>query len=239
MFKKIFCLVMFLFLSLLLIQNVRDFVADRILFPIVNTQAEKSNNPELMLYAARLKFYITDYDRTKEIIAKILKTPNIKNNKKVYEKSYLILGHTFYEEHDYANAFKAYYLLLKSEPRNKDALRKSVRILMAGNKAEAAIPLINYYLSKKPNDPFALVERCAVYTRLGKLIDAGRDCETAVKARRGYARGLYDYAVALDRIGFKKEAADYFKQATLRSKHIKPREEIEADMLNAGKESQD
>lgn len=235
MFKKILCLVMFSFIALLLIQSIRYAVVDKVLFPIVNAQAEATHTPESLLRAAELKYYIGKSSETKEFLAQILKIPDIKKHTKVYNRAYLLLGHTFYEEYDFNNAFKAYYLLLRNDPKNKDALRKSVRILMATGKPEVALPLVNRYLKEKKEDPFALTERCAIYTRMGKLMEAGADCQTAVKARRGYTRALYDYAVVLNNIGFKKESEDYFRQAKLRDKFIKSREEIEADMLNAGK----
>lgn len=231
MFKKIVYLVVLIILSSCVIENVRVTILNKCIFPFMYKAAQKKSDFKALNRCGQIKYMAGEYDEAKTIFISVLKNASTNELKNEKQKAYFHLANTYYESGDYDNALKAYAIVLKNEPGNRKALRKFARVKMAKGDYVSLYPFVAAYIKTKPNDSFGYTEGCALLTRLGKYPQARRFCEQALQIRRGNARAHYDYAVLLEKQGFKDLAADQYKEAKLQQVKIMPREELEA-MLN-------
>ncbi len=234
MFKKIVYLVVLIILSLCVIENVRVTILNKCVFPSMYTTAQKKMDYKALNRCGQIKFMAREYEAAENIFLSVLKNASTSEYKNEKQKAYLYLADTYYETSDYDDALKAYAVVLKNDPANRKALRKFSRIKMAKGDYVSLYPFVVAYIKAKPNDSFGYTENCALLTRLDKFSLARKYCEQALQIRRGNARAHYDYAVLLERQGFKDLAREEYKQAKFQQAKIRPREELE-EMLNVNK----
>lgn len=236
MFKKIVYLVVLIVLSLCVIENVRVTILNKCVFPSMYMTAQKKQDYKSLVRCGQIKFMAREYDTAQTIFLSVLRNASTSEHKKEKQDAFYHLANTYYETEDYDNALKAYAVVLKNEPGNRKALRKFARIKMAKGDYVSLYPFIAAYIKTKPNDSFGYTEGCALLTRLDKFPQARKFCEQAIQIRRGNARAHYDYAILLEKQGFKELAAEQYKEAKAQQSKIKSREELEA-MLNVNKEN--
>lgn len=235
MIKRIIYLFILLLLSLMLVEKIRNNVADRFFYPIVYNLGMKNNNAALLITSGKIKQSIGKYEDAKIIYTYIVQHPDLLKQKNVEEQVYNNLGNVFYLLADYSNAAKAYYLVLKKDPTSREAFLKFIRINMAYGNTEAIIPLMNSYAARRPTDTTGYTELCAAHTRLGDFITARKNCQMALKHNRNNARAHYDYAILLEQNNFGADAEKELKQAKKIQPDIKSRKELE-DLLFTYKE---
>lgn len=234
MFKKIVYLVVLIILSLCVIENVRVTILNKCVFPSMYTTAQKHQDYKAMVRCGQIKYMAREYETAQTIFLAVLRNASTSDYKDEKQKAFFHLANTYYEIGDYDNALKAYAVVLKNEPSNRKALRKFARVKMAKGDYASLYPFVAAYIKAKPNDSFGYTEGCALLTRLDKFAQARKFCEQAIQIRRGNARAHYDYAVLLEKQGFKDLAAEEYKQAKMQQTKIKSREELEA-MLEINK----
>lgn len=228
MFKKIVYLVVLIILSLCVIENVRVTILNKCVFPSMYTTAQKKQDYKSIVRCGQIKFMAKEYDAAQTIFLGVLRNASTSEHKDEKQNAFYHLANTYYETGAYDDALKAYAVVLKNEPSNRKALRKFARIKMAKGDYVSLYPFVVAYIKAKPNDSFGYTENCALLTRLEKYSLARRYCEQAIQIRRGNARAHYDYAVLLEKQGFKDLAAEEYKQARFQQSKIRPREELEA-----------
>ncbi len=234
MLKKILYLVILILMSLCVVEKVRSYVLDNLVYPPLLSIAQGSDNNMLYVKCGQLKSITKKYDEAQELFLSVLqKTQNYKKDR-ARNLAFLYLGNTYYEQKDYDNALKAYSALLKREPGTKKALKKYSRILMAKGEYVELLPYVNGYIRVKPKDSFGHSERCAILTRLDKLGPARNSCEQAILCRKSDARAHYDLAVLNAKAGFKDMAQKELELAKKHQPRIKSRGELER-MLNIKK----
>lgn len=231
MIKKIIYLVVLILLSLCVVERVRLAILDKCVYPVLHNIAENNKNYMFYIKCGQIKLMAKEYEEARDIFMTVLREAKTTSSKREKLLAYYYLGNTFYESEDYDKALKAYVVVLKNEPNNRKALRKFSRIKMAKGEYASLYPFISAYIKKKPNDSFGYSERCAVLTRLNKFSAAKQDCEKALQCRKSNARAHHDYAVLLEKQGFKDLAAKEYKEANAHQRRIKSREELEK-MLN-------
>ena len=236
MFKRIIYLILLILLSVSLIESVRNKIADDILYPIVHNIGIQSNNATVIIFSGNLKRSLYKFDDAKKIFIYVIRNDDLSKQKNALESAYVNLGHTYYKDGDYSNAAKSYYLALKINPGNKSALMPFVRINMALGNTKQIIPIVDNYILENIKDATGYTELCGIYNRLEEYNSARISCQTAIRKNRHYARAHYDYAVALNGIGFKKDAAKELQLAKKIQPGIKSREALEKILLSVKKE---
>ena len=231
MIKKIIYLVVLILLSLCVIEGVRATIAETLFYPILHSIAEKDDNYMLYIKCGQIKIMAKKYDEAREDFRYVIENAINTNNKREKILALYYLGNTYYEEEDYEEALNAYAAVLKGDPINKKALKKFSRIKMAMGQYVSLYPYVAAYVREKPKDSFGWTERCAVLSRLDKFSAARQCCEKAIELRRSNARAHLDYAILLEKRGFKDLAKREYKEAYAYQKRIKTREELE-EMLN-------
>jgi len=231
MVKKIIYLVVLILLSLCVIEGVRVAIAEAVVYPILYSLAEKQDNFRLYIKCGQIKIMAKKYDEAREDLTYVIENSVTSKDKRNKVLALYYLGNTFYEEEDYDEALTAYAAVLKLDPINKKALKKFSRIKMAMGEYVSLYPYISAYVREKPKDSFGWAERCAVLTRLDKFTAARQCCEKAIELRKSNARAHLDYAILLEKRGFKDLAKREYTEAYAYQKRIKTREELE-DMLN-------
>lgn len=227
MIKRIIYLIILLLLSLMLVEKIRNNVADRFVYPIVYNIGMKNNNAAILLASGKIKQDIGQYENAKVVYTYVVQHPELMKQKNAEEKAYNYLGNVFYLLADYSNAAKSYYLVLKKDPTNREAFLKFIRINMAYGNVEPIIPLMNSYVARRPTDTTGYTELCAAHGRLGDFITARKNCQMAIKHGRNNARAHYDYAVLLEENNFGPDAEKELQLAKKIQPDIKSRKELE------------
>lgn len=238
MLKRIIYLVFLISLSLLLIESIRYKIADKIIYPLVHGIGVQNNYADAIIWGGNIKRYVKKFDDAKKDYIYVIKKEDLSKQKNALEMAYLNLGHTFYKIGDYSNAAKAYYLTLKKNPGNKDALLPFVRINMAYENSSQIIPIVQSFISTDIKDSIGFTELCALYNRLEEFDVARVNCQNAIKNDKNYARAHYDYGVALLSLGFNKDSEKEFKLAKKLQPNIKSREKLEEIMLSVKKDKE-